>query len=262
MTEAKPPLCFLVSPIGESGSETRRAADDFREFIVNRCEAIQEYKYKVLRADDIHEPGRITSQVIRKIVESDLVIADVTGANPNVYYELAIRHAIGKAFITCAHAGTVLPFDTRDNRTIFYSMHSRDAENARIELAEQVRVIQSGNFRPDSPVSEAQQVITILNSPGDSGNEFAKILEAMDALSGRMGSIEQQMRRRTITVAADPVVPINALARVGNDLERVIASVAVGKSGDPNADFRNRLASALLDKAKVSANPNKTEADE
>jgi hypothetical protein len=69
---------------------------------VEECPAISEHDFHVVRGDQINEPGRITTQVIRQIHSAGLVIVDVTGGNENVYYELALRHALGKALITCA----------------------------------------------------------------------------------------------------------------------------------------------------------------
>ncbi len=50
------------------------------------------FNYDVQRADEISEPGLITDQIIGAIIEADLVVADLTGANPNAFHELAIRH--------------------------------------------------------------------------------------------------------------------------------------------------------------------------
>jgi hypothetical protein len=50
--------------------------------------------YDTIRADQIAKPGIITSQVIQHLLDDPLVVADLTGWNPNVFYELAIRHAI------------------------------------------------------------------------------------------------------------------------------------------------------------------------
>lgn len=195
MPETKRKTCFLVSPIGEEGSEVRVKANDFRDYIIKGCDAIREYSYDVIRADDINEPGRITSQIMRKIVECELVIVDVTGWNSNVYYEMAIRHAIGKPIIVCAEIGTILPFDTRDNRTIFYSMHSRIADQARKQLSEQIKIIDSGAFTPDSPVSEAQQVISISGQGGGENSALAEMMESINSIGGRIGAIEQILSR-------------------------------------------------------------------
>ena len=131
--------CFVISPIGEAGSPIRSNADDLMEYIVAPCPALREFAYDPpIRADSLNEPGRITSQVIKLLMDADLVIADLTGNNANVYYELSSRHAIGKPAIHMAFDGTPLSFDVRDNRTIFYTMHSRIAENARNELSDQI----------------------------------------------------------------------------------------------------------------------------
>jgi hypothetical protein len=70
------------------------------------------------------KPGRITTQIIKLLNSADLVIADLSLGNANVYYELSCRHAMGKAVIYMAVDPTHLPFHVFDNRTIFYTMHA------------------------------------------------------------------------------------------------------------------------------------------
>src|SRR5438105_14614412 len=119
-----PKTCFVIGPIGEAGSPTRTAADDFMQYIVNPCPALAEFEYDPpLRADKLGEPGRITSQIIRLLNDADLVVADLTGSNPNVYYELSLRHARAKPAIQLAHRGTLPSFDIYDSRTIEYTMN-------------------------------------------------------------------------------------------------------------------------------------------
>jgi len=182
--------CFVISRIGDDGSDIRQAADDFLKYIVNECSAIKD-GYEVSRADKMPEPGRISVQIIRAINDADLVIADVTGANPNVYYEMALRHAIGKPIVVCAEDGTRLPFDTRDNRTVFYSLHSRRAEQARGELDTQIRAIEKEGFAPDNPIVAA---IDIVKLAGTGKDALAQILEGQGELAGRITAIENQLR--------------------------------------------------------------------
>jgi hypothetical protein len=83
--------CFVIAPIGEPASEIRKRSDQVFTYVITP--AVQECGYTALRADQISEPGLIDSQVIERIVNDPLVIADLTGHNPNVFYELALKYA-------------------------------------------------------------------------------------------------------------------------------------------------------------------------
>jgi hypothetical protein len=87
-----------------------------------------------VRADEIGEPGYINDHVIRLLNEAPLVIADLFGNNPNVFYEMAVRHTLGKPLIPIAEKGALIPFDVRGIRTVFIDI--RDLESFRaVDLA-------------------------------------------------------------------------------------------------------------------------------
>lgn len=73
-------LCFVISPIGDPDSATRKRADQVLKHIVGP--AAESCDYTALRADEIDTPGMITSQVIQHVVNATLVIADLTERNP------------------------------------------------------------------------------------------------------------------------------------------------------------------------------------
>ncbi|MCA9280039.1 MAG: hypothetical protein H6815_13135 [Phycisphaeraceae bacterium] len=82
--------------------------------IVSECGLVAE------RADEVAGPGVIIADIERKLLESDIVIADITPQNENVFYELGYAHAIGKPTILTAEHGKKLPFDVSPFRTLFY----------------------------------------------------------------------------------------------------------------------------------------------
>ncbi|NOT05540.1 MAG: hypothetical protein HOP27_13160 [Anaerolineales bacterium] len=117
MMKAQKKTCFFIAPIGEEGSESRKWSDKVLNYIV--APAIRSLGYqKPERSDTLSIPGSITLDIIHRLVEYDLVIADLTGRNPNVYYELAIRHASQKPVVHLIREGEDIPFDLKDSRTI------------------------------------------------------------------------------------------------------------------------------------------------
>jgi hypothetical protein len=91
MSEAAVKTCFVIGPIGDPRSSTRRDADWLLKGIIQPI-LKDKLKFQVQRAAEIARPGMIDSQVINTVIDADLVIADLSENNPNSFYELAIRH--------------------------------------------------------------------------------------------------------------------------------------------------------------------------
>ena len=117
--------CFVIAPIGEAESDTRKRSDQILKHVISP--AVESCGYNATRADQISEPGMITSQVIQKIVDDPLVVADLTERNPNVFYELAISHVIRKPLVQIIKKGEQIPFDVAGARTIHVDHHDLDS---------------------------------------------------------------------------------------------------------------------------------------
>ena len=89
--------------------EHRRHSDTVLNQYVRR--ALEEQKLNVVRADEIAETGMISKQIIDYILNSCLVIADLSYSNPNVFYELCLRHVTGKPTVHIIRKGDKIPFD-------------------------------------------------------------------------------------------------------------------------------------------------------
>jgi hypothetical protein len=90
-------VCFYVSPIGDEDSEERQHADLFMGALLEPV--LGEFHLELVRADQIAKAGLITAQVIEHIVNCPLVVADLSYHNPNVFYEIALRHAVRKPIV-------------------------------------------------------------------------------------------------------------------------------------------------------------------
>ena len=133
------PKAFVIGPIGDkdadASSEARRAYEEaiqvFEEVIAPACAA---FGFEAIRADMIARTGEIPDQIFRHLRDSPVVIADLTGANPNVMYELGLRHTTGKVTIQLGERER-LPFDVAAIRTIMFKRTEAGLVQARKDLA-------------------------------------------------------------------------------------------------------------------------------
>jgi hypothetical protein len=148
--------CFYITPIGDEGSDSRKHSDLFLGSIIEP--ALSTFDLKVIRADNIAEPGIINRQIIEHLLRSRLVIADLSFHNPNVFYELALRHAVRLPIVQIIRAGERIPFDVHQMRTVV--IDNRDIyalvpkiETYRSEIATQVRSALEAKTEVDTPIS-------------------------------------------------------------------------------------------------------------
>lgn len=169
--------CFIICPLGENESDVRKRADKVLKHIINPV--LEKYRYNSIRADKIPKAGIISTQIINLLIDSELVIADLTGGNPNVFYELAIRHASRKPFIQILDKGEKIPFDVYGVRNINIDLSDPDnVESAKNELENQIKEVENGHIA-DSPISVATSVKIL-----QSDNEITeKLLEKLDSIT-------------------------------------------------------------------------------
>lgn len=142
--------CFFISPIDQPDSEIRKNADLVLEYIVRP--AAEDAGYVAIRGDEIDKPGLITTQVLQAVMDSPLVIADLTHSNPNVFYELAVRHATRKPTISIIRMDEKIPFDVANSRTVFYGTDMESGSKAKQEITKQIKSMEDGEII-DAPIS-------------------------------------------------------------------------------------------------------------
>lgn len=186
--------CFLISPIGDTGSEIRRHADILLEFVV--APACLQLGLHLIRVDRLLAPGSITQDILRLLLDADVVIADITNFNPNVMYELGVRHATGKPAIVMVLKGERIPFDIASYRTLVYQLDDPLQARAAQELLTETLAVVEKQRRSDSPVADAMRQATA--SIGDTTpsatsthDDYGPILRSM---SERLRSLEEAFR--------------------------------------------------------------------
>jgi hypothetical protein len=180
--------CFVISPIADEDSEIRNYADMVFEFIIKP--AVEKHSYKPIRADQISKPGIITSDIVDRLLKDDLVIADLTLANPNVTYELAIRHMIKGHVIQIKDSYGQLPFDIQPMRTILFRFgDTKSMLSCREAISDQVQAIKNG-ARPESPISQSV-ILHALEPSKEPMKEYLQQLELR--LNSKIDNIEARV---------------------------------------------------------------------
>jgi hypothetical protein len=180
-TKQEKKICFVISPIGEDDSDTRKRSDQVLKHIITG--AVEQLGYEVIRADKISEPGIITHQILQHIVDAPLVIADLTERNPNVFYELALRHAIRKPLVQLIKKGELIPFDVAATRIIQFDLHNLDSvDAAKLEVIAQVKSLEAGKNDTDNPISVSLDLKMLKESGNPEERSLADIVEAISDL--------------------------------------------------------------------------------
>ena len=159
--------CFVISPIGLEGSEVREHADDVFDYLIKP--AMEECRIQAFRSDHLDEPGRISQQMFDRILHDDLCIADITGHNPNVFYELAIAQAAERPLIVLVDKSTPVPFDIHDLRCVIYDLKPRSVMSGVYakEIVKQVKSLEKAGWKGKGPFSRS-----LLNAGGEQQLRF------------------------------------------------------------------------------------------
>jgi hypothetical protein len=232
MPAIKKQSCFVIAPIGSNDSDIRKRSNQVLKHLFKK--ALDE-KYEVIRGDEIDAPGMITSQVLRAVQESHLVVADLTEHNPNVLYELAVRHAIEKPIIHVIETRlSKIPFDIAGFRTIDFNLTDPDSIELAVErLKKYAEQAESGNWG-ETPIKLAN----IMRASKEDSSEMLLLKQAVEGISNvsaRLANLEAPWP--TGGVLGSRIVNLGSLAGVNASYDpTLLIGKAVTFEPFPNAD--------------------------
>lgn len=185
--------CFIISPIGEEGSEQREWADTIFEHVIIPA---LENRYTSERADRIAESGLISHQIIERLVKSELVIADLSYSNPNVFYELALRHAIKKPVVHLVKTKQPIPFDVSMMRMIPVNTNIREAKKAIEEIKKQVRSLEKEPACMITPISLSINILKLDQDENPLLESIKLMALGMFTIHQKLSEIEYEIGKR------------------------------------------------------------------
>ena len=196
LAEEKSKKCFVIMPIADMpGYESNHFARVYKHLIKP---ALAARGFEVERADDTQESDYIVIGIVQKIIESDIVLCDLSGRNPNVLYELGIRHAFDKPVVLIKDKITDTIFDIQGLRYFEYDSSLRidsvEHDISKIANAVDETFSQSGNS-VNSIVALAQVQAPKIPAKTEISTETQVILNAVSALAKKMEGSDAHKNR-------------------------------------------------------------------
>lgn len=144
--------CFVIMPFGTKRDAAGTEIDFDRVYRDLIHEPVEAMGFTPVRCDEIQHPGSIHQDMFKHIATDALAIVDITMLNPNVFYELGVRHALRPSItILIKKSGVSIPFNIQGERVIEYP-------NAKENYAEAISRIKTfieagrNSLQPDSPI--------------------------------------------------------------------------------------------------------------
>ena len=198
--------CFIVSPIGDEGSDIRKRADQLFKYIISPV--CKECEFEAIRVDQINQADSITQTIIDYLKKSELVIADMTGHNPNAFYEMGFRASTGRPMIHMKEKGEKIPFDIAGIRAFDYDLTDLDLVDEVKERLKQTILafriddsIESTNPVRESEINEAQ-------------NETSQLLPVLYQIQDQIYQLKAEIHSKdtetiqAIVKASQPTIPV------------------------------------------------------
>lgn len=187
--ETKKKTCFVIMPIADTaGYEHGHFTRVYKHLIKPACERAG---FIPIRADDVSSSNMIVVDILKKIVESDIAICDLSSRNPNVLYELGLRQAFNKKTIIIKDKDTSSPFDVSGFRYAEYDQILR-IDNVQNEIISISKALKD-TFESKDDINSIVQLLKIKPAEiGDVTNLNTNetfILNMLDKLNNKIDRI-------------------------------------------------------------------------
>lgn len=207
-TESSIKNCFVVMPFGRESAE-RRWFKGWYKVVIEP--AVLATGYEPILAAAEEQPGAINDEIRSHLVYDPMVVVDLGGVdvdedpNPNVMYELGIRHALGLPLVIMAWEGQRLPFDISNQRVIMEPRDFLAQETNRKKLVSFINAADEGRFyRPMDAVGRMATIDAVSATLGEESILNALVQEIKD-LRGTVASVAYPRHPR-VSRASKPTI--------------------------------------------------------
>ena len=186
--------CFVIMPISDmEGYDAGHFTTVYKHLLKPACE---EAGYIVRRADEVKQSNYIIIDILKKIIDADIVVCDLSGHNPNVLYELGIRHAFNKPVLLLKDNRTEKVFDIQGLRYTQYD-YSLRADLVKAEIIKIAEAMKETAHANPTDVNSVIQLVGInaakITNPTELSYEATLLYHSLQDISNRLTSVEDAL---------------------------------------------------------------------
>ena len=223
-----------------------------------------EENFDFTNAGDLDNQQNILQDIVEGIYQADVIIADLTGLNPNVFYELGLAHAMNKKVIIITQDLAELPFDIKSYRANEYSLQFNKLPKLLEELKKLLFGAIDGSVKYGNPVSDyipdfykGGEIVTDHNQSKTNVEENSVDIDGVSEEEGEEGFLDfiadieensQKMTEEITAIGKEMNEMSSSINGASNEIQR-----AKDKSGNVNASFVRNICRRLSDPVDVFA---------
>ena len=201
----KPKSCFVIMPIANQEGYDDGHFSRVYEYVIKP--AIKTAGFEPIRADEVQQTNYIIIDILKKIVNADMVVCDLSSRNPNVLYELGIRQAFNKPVCLIKDQITNRMFDIQGFRDVEYD-HTLRIDKVNEAINELATAIKSTYENKSSDVNSIVQLLGISEAILDKGTDLSPestlILQAINSMNEKILNLSDMVNSNLKTL------PLNA----------------------------------------------------
>lgn len=210
------PSCFVVMPFGRDAAEQKWFKGWYEVVLVP---AIHASGYEPVLSAGEEQPGAINDEIRAHLAYDPMVLVDLGGfeptddPNPNVMYELGIRHALTLPLVIMAWEGQRLPFDVSNQRVIMHGRDLLDIEANKKKIVAFIQAAAEGKYY--KPMDAVGRMATIAAASENLGEDalLSALVQEVRELKGSLHSVVNNPRRE---ISWDSTLSVRALLRDKN----------------------------------------------
>ncbi|HHG8599753.1 hypothetical protein [Morganella morganii] len=195
----KKKTCFIIMPIADHPEYEKGHFDRVYKYLIKpACEVAG---YEAVRADDSKASHMIMFDILKKIVECDMAICDLSTKNANVFYELGLRQAFNKKTILITDGNESPPFDINGFRYVKYSPRLR-IDECSYDIAEIADMLNETTIAPDNDVNSIVKLLEIepakINKK-ELNKEESALFPLLVEMNNKLTSLSNESHQEKIT---------------------------------------------------------------